>query len=66
LPTIPIPLLPGDPDTFLDLQQALTTVYDLIGYDLAVDYQRPPEISLPAETTAWAESRIRDWLKERK
>lgn len=61
LPIIPIPLLPGDADTFLDLQQALTTVYDLVGYDLIVDYQRPPEVSLPPEIAAWAEARLRDW-----
>jgi hypothetical protein len=61
LPIIPIPLLPGDADTFLDLQQAFTTVYDLVGYDLIVDYQRPPEVSLPPEIAAWAEARLRGW-----
>jgi hypothetical protein len=63
LPTIPVPLLPGDADTFLDLQHALATIYDLIGYDLVVDYRRPPEISLPPETAAWAEARVQDWLR---
>jgi hypothetical protein len=47
LPVVPIPLLPDDKDEALDLQQAFTTTYDLLGYDLALDYTRPPEISLP-------------------
>jgi hypothetical protein len=63
LPSIPIPLLLGDADTFLDLQHALTTVYDLIGYDLVVDYQRPPEVALPLEAAAWAEARLQDRSK---
>ncbi len=44
LPTISVPLLPGDADAPLDLQAAFTATYDLIGYDLAVDYQQPPTI----------------------
>jgi len=59
LPPIPIPLLPGDADVALDLQLALTTINDLLGYDLAVDYTRPPEIPLDAEQEAWANERLR-------
>jgi hypothetical protein len=61
LPTIPVPLLADDADSFLDLQQAFTAVYDLIGYDLVIDYRRAPENPLPPEATAWAEERIRLW-----
>jgi len=59
LPSVPVPLLPADPDVPLDLQLALTTVYDLLGYDLAVDYSRPTEVPLPAEEVTWAEERLR-------
>ena len=31
LPVVPVPLLPADTDVALDLQQALTNVYDLLG-----------------------------------
>ncbi|HEX8204077.1 MAG TPA: DUF4058 family protein [Isosphaeraceae bacterium] len=59
LPVVPVPLLPGDPDVPLDLQLALTTLYDLLGYDLAVDYTRPPEVPLRPEAVAWVEDRLR-------
>lgn len=59
LPGIPIPLLAGDADVPLDLQLALTTVYDTIGYDLAVDYSKPPEVQLPPEEAAWVRERLR-------
>lgn len=59
LPTIPVPLLPGDPDVMLDLQSAFTTVYDSIGYDLAVDYSQPPEVALPEELAGW----VAEWLR---
>ncbi|HVS36043.1 MAG TPA: DUF4058 family protein [Gemmataceae bacterium] len=59
LPVIGIPLLPGDPDVALDLQLALTTVYDVLGYDLAVNYAEPPEVPLPAAEAEWLDQRLR-------
>jgi hypothetical protein len=61
LPTVPVPLLPGDADVLLDLQLAFTTVYDVIGYDLAVDYRQPPEVPLAPEMTDWVEARLRNY-----
>jgi hypothetical protein len=59
LPVVPIPLLPGDQDGALDMQQVFTTTYDLLGYDLALDYTQPPEIPLTKEDVAWAEALLR-------
>jgi hypothetical protein len=59
LPVVPVPLLPGDTDEALDLQQAFTITYALLGYDLALDYTQPPEIPLPPEDAAWAETLLR-------
>jgi hypothetical protein len=56
LPTIPIPLLPGDADVSLDLQASLSSVYETFHYERTIDYNRPPEVPLrPAATAAWAE-----------
>lgn len=61
LPNIPVPLLPGDADCTLDVQQAFTTVYEALRYDLVVNYTRPPEVPLLAEAAAWAEDCLRRW-----
>ena len=59
LPTVPVPLLDGDADVPLDLQQVFTAVYDGFRYDLIVDYTRPPEVPLRGAEAAWAEERLR-------
>jgi Protein of unknown function (DUF4058) len=59
LPTVPVPLLADDPDVMLDLQSALSSIYDVFGYDLLIDYTKPPEIPLPEELRPWAEALIR-------
>jgi len=59
LPVVPVPLLPGDKDEALDLQQVFTTTYDLLGYNLALDYTQSPEIPLPQEDAAWVETLLR-------
>ncbi len=42
IPILPVPLLPPDPDVPLDLNAAISTVYDNSGYDYRIDYTRPP------------------------
>ena len=59
LPVVPIPLLPGDADMALDLQQAFTMTYDLLGYDLAVDYTQPAEIPLTQQDAVWVDTLLR-------
>ena len=56
LPRIPIPLLPGDADAVVDLQAAVTAVYDRLGFDYSLHYDQP--LSLPARPTGEA------WLKQ--
>ncbi len=54
LPTaVPVPLAGGDPDVPLDLQEMFTRVYDIVGYDLAVDYSQPPEVALAEAEARW-------------
>ncbi len=53
LPTVPVPMLAGDPDVPLDLQLVFTQVYDLVHYDRAIDYRHPPETPLNATQVQW-------------
>src|SRR5262249_50741008 len=59
LPSVAVPLLPGDADATLDLQQALTTVYDILGYDELLDYRQPPPGKLSPEETAWVDAQLK-------
>jgi hypothetical protein len=59
LPTIPVPLLPGDSDATLDLQQALTGVYDECGFRYMIDYSKPPEVPLSPELGSWVDEHLR-------
>ncbi len=59
LPVVPVPLLPDDADVPLDLQQTFTETYDLLGYDLAIDYSQSPEIPFQGETATWLEEHLR-------
>ena len=54
LPVIPVPLLPPDADVPLDLQQIMTNMYDVFGYDLELNYSKPPQVPLEGEDAAWA------------
>jgi hypothetical protein len=59
LPVVPVPLLAGDPDVPLDLQRALQTVYDIIGYDDLLDYSQAPPGPLTPGELAWVEEQLR-------
>jgi hypothetical protein len=59
LPIVPVPLLKPDKDVPLDLQQAFTEVYDAGGFDLAVDYRKPPDVEISAEEAAWLDEHLR-------
>jgi Protein of unknown function (DUF4058) len=53
LPTIPIPLRPGEPEATLDLQSILHRIYDAADYHLFL-YRSEPEPPLSAADAAWA------------
>jgi hypothetical protein len=57
LPTIPIPLQPGDADVQLDLQRLLQRVYDAAGYAKYI-YDESPQPPLSPEDAAWAAEQI--------
>jgi hypothetical protein len=53
LPTIPVPLLPPDPDVPLDLQAAMTDCFTLVGYEDLLDYSAKPPAGLTEEEKTW-------------
>lgn len=59
LPVVDIPLLPGDDDYRLDLQQILNAAYDDSGYDLETDYTVDPPPPLTAEQAEWIDRHLR-------
>jgi len=64
LPTVPIPLLAGDADVPLDLQRAITSVYDTFHYTRMIDYRQPPAV--PCGPPNWRHGprdTLRKWRK---
>jgi hypothetical protein len=59
LPTVPVPLLPEDSEVYLDLQAALSTVYNIIKYDRLLDYSQPPPGPMTPEQMAWIDERLK-------
>ena len=54
LPVVPVPLAEPDPDVPLDLQFALSTIYNEAAYDLSIDYgQEPPPPPLDPADQQW-------------
>ncbi len=49
LPRCRIPLRPADPDVVLDLPAVFARCYEVGGYDLMVNYQADPPVTLPPE-----------------
>lgn len=54
IPDFPIPLRSGEAEPTLPLNQILHDLYDEGGYDLAIDYQQPPQPPFSEEVAAWA------------
>ena len=60
IPAFPLPLRPQDPEPLIDLQTLLNQLYDLAGYDLAIDYGRSSVPSLSKADAAWADVLLRE------
>ena len=59
LPVVPVPLQALDPDVPLDLQAALTAIYDEAAYELTLDYQQPPPPpALSSDNVEWSKALI--------
>lgn len=66
LPTVAVPLVDDLPDVPLDLQAAVTTIYERYSYDVGLDYSQPPPAPpLTDEDAAWVADRIATWQAAR-
>jgi len=54
IPDFPVPLLRGDAEPTVPLNQLVHEMYDRAGYDLAIDYSRPLKPPLTPEDNEWA------------
>ncbi len=62
LPTVPVPLLPPDPDVALDLQAAVRACFELVGYERLLDYSIPLSApKLDDEDAAWVAQTLHTW-----
>ncbi len=62
LPTIAIPLRPGDREAAVDLQAAVSRAYEDGRYD-RTDYRRPLNPPLPPDDAAWAADLLRSAVR---
>lgn len=60
LPRLDVPLLPGDPDIVLDLQNCFDLTYDNGPYRKSVDYTREMPTPLGADDAEWADALLRE------
>jgi hypothetical protein len=60
LPVLPVPLREPDPDAALDLGALVAALYEHGGYDMLIDYRRPPPLpKLPEAEVIWLEEQLR-------
>lgn len=65
LPRLPVPLHEPDPDTVLDLQAVLRTVYEEGNYDMLIDYRKPPPPPKLSDTEAgWMDALLKQHRQE--
>lgn len=54
IPSFLVPLRPGEQEPVLPLNRILHELYDLGGYDMAIDYSLPANPALSSEDAIWA------------
>lgn len=54
IPSVPVPLMPGEAEPNLDLQKLLNYVYERGRYHLAINYSQSPQLPLSEADAQWA------------
>ena len=60
LPTVPVPLLPDDPEVPLDLEAVFRATYEPSLYDRRLPYEQPLLPPVPKNDEAWVGERLRE------
>lgn len=61
LPVVPIPVKSPDADVSLNLQAAVTSIYERSRYHMLLDYSGPPLGPLTKEEAAYVDATLSDW-----
>jgi len=62
LPEVPVPLRSPTPDVILDLESAMTIIYDNGAYDVQLDYRKdPPVPKLSTEQATWVKQLLHNY-----
>ncbi len=59
IPSFPLPLLPGDAEPLVPLNEILHALYTRARFDLRIDYTQPPTPPLPEEHDEWVNQLLR-------
>ncbi len=59
MPTVPVPLMEPDADVALDLQRAFDETYETSGFQRAIRYREPPQLTLDPQEQRWLDERLR-------
>ena len=59
LPTVPVPLWPGDADVQVDLAPFVSAIYARSNYALSINYSLSPIPPLPADDEGWLDRLLR-------
>ncbi len=60
LPRLPVPLREPDPDAVLDMPKVIGAVYEQGGYDMLIDYRKPPPPpKLSDAEAAWLDEQLK-------
>jgi len=59
IPSLPVPLRRSEEEPSLALGAILHGLYDRAGYDLRIDYARPPDAPLREDDAVWAHERLK-------
>lgn len=60
IPQFPLPLLPGDVEPLVNLNDILHSLYERARFDLRLDYTQPPVPPLSDENAAWAHELLKN------